>query len=123
MYREVTQSIQITVEPLYRPDSSKPDSGQWFWAYTVEIANLGDISVTLLSRKWHVTDANGFTEIYQGPGVAGAQPDIPGGATYTYTSGCPLSTPSGIMVGEYTLLNAHGEVFVAKMPNNQRVLN
>ena len=33
-----------------------------------------------------------------------------------YTSGCPLSTPSGIMVGSYTMRNARGEMFEIDIP-------
>ena len=99
MYRETTRAIQVTVEPSFVEDESAPDEGRYFWAYRIEISNLGEEVVRLRSRHWRITDANGQTEEVRGAGVVGKQPVLKPGETFAYTSGCPLSTPSGIMVG------------------------
>ena len=47
---------------------------------------------------------------------AGEQPVIAPGASFTYTSGCPLQTPSGTMVGTYQAIGEDGEVFSVAIP-------
>jgi ApaG protein len=116
MYRETTRAIQVTVEPNFVEAESSPDEGQYFWAYRIEIANLGKEVVRLRSRHWQITDANGRTEEVRGAGVVGKQPVLRPGETFAYTSGCPLTTPSGIMVGTYQMQNEHGELFSIAIP-------
>ena len=101
MYSTITQDIQITVEPEFVPEKSDADQATFFWAYTVEIANQGGQTVQLTERHWKITDANGRLEEVKGPGVVGEQPVLKPGETFRYTSGCPLTTPSGIMTGSY----------------------
>jgi ApaG protein len=107
-----------------------PQSGRYFWSYTIEIANLGEETVTLLSRYWKITDGNGKIQEVRGEGVVGEQPTIGPGSSFTYTSGCPLETPQGIMVGTYVMEGPGGELFTVDipafsldMPTAQRVLH
>jgi ApaG protein len=116
MYKAVTRNIQVTVLPEFLPDRSEPDEGRFFWAYTIEIANLGDEIVQLKSRHWRITDADGHTEDVRGPGVVGEQPILNPGDSFRYTSGCPLSTPSGIMAGTYRMVADSGESFDIEIP-------
>jgi ApaG protein len=116
MYTAITRNIQITVMPQFVAERSEPDEGQFFWAYTIEITNLGRETVQLTARHWIITDGNGVVEEVQGPGVVGEQPVIPPGESFRYTSGCPLTTPSGIMVGTYRMLDAAGLPFEVEIP-------
>ena len=52
------------------------------------------------------------------------------GEAFEYTSGCPLKTPSGIMVGHYEMRTDDGEAFEVEipafsldLPDKARVLN
>lgn len=116
MYTAITRDIQITVMPQFVAERSEPDEGQFFWAYTIEITNLGRETVQLTARHWIITDGNGSSEEVQGPGVVGEQPVIPPGESFRYTSGCPLTTPSGIMVGTYRMLDQAGQPFDVDIP-------
>lgn len=116
MYRETTRDIQVTVEPCFVEAESSPDEGRYFWSYTVQISNLGNEIVRLRSRHWRITDANGVTEEVRGAGVVGKQPVLKPGESFAYTSGCPLSTPSGIMVGSYQMQTEAGETFSIAIP-------
>jgi ApaG protein len=116
MYTAVTRDIQITVMPQFVAERSEPEEGRFFWAYTIEITNLGRETVQLTARHWVITDGNGVVEEVQGPGVVGEQPVIPPGEAFRYTSGCPLTTPSGIMVGTYRMLDASGRPFEVDIP-------
>ena len=116
MYRAVTRHIRITVEPRYVDTESQPDEGRYFWAYTIEIANMGPETVQLRARAWEITDETGRTQVVRGPGVVGEQPVLTPGERFVYTSGCPLTTPSGVMVGSYEMVNAEGEAFSVAIP-------
>ena len=116
MYRTVTQDIEVSVDPIYMEDRSEPSDNQYFWAYRVTIANKSDRFVKLLSRYWRITDGKGKVEEVRGPGVVGEQPELNPGDSYQYTSGCPLTTPSGFMVGRYTMADSGGTTFEVDIP-------
>jgi ApaG protein len=48
--------------------------------------------------------------------VVGEQPTLKPGEVFEYTSGTPLETPSGIMVGTYEMRNSRGERFDVAIP-------
>ena len=130
MYRAITRNIEVSVEPFFLPDQSDPSESRYVWGYRITIANGSDEYIQLLSRYWHITDANGRVEEVRGAGVVGEQPELDPGDSYQYMSGCPLSTPSGFMVGSYTMRNRRGELFdidipafSLDLPGNQRVVN
>ena len=49
-------------------------------------------------------------------GVVGKQPVLQPGESFSYTSGCPLTTPDGLMAGTYTITTIAGESFEAEIP-------
>jgi ApaG protein len=116
MYRATTNQIQVTVMPHYLEEHSKPDKNQYFWSYTIGIANLGDTPVQLLSRYWKITDALGRVSEVRGEGVVGKQPLIGPSQRFEYTSGCPLETPQGFMEGHYAMLDHNGLIFEIEVP-------
>ena len=116
MYRSVTRNIEVMVRPEYLADRSSPATGEYFWAYTIEITNRGDETVQLRTRHWRITDGMGRKQEVRGPGVVGKQPVLGPGETFSYTSGCPLSTPDGTMQGTYTMVTSDGETFGADIP-------
>lgn len=116
MYSAVTRNIIVTVKPFYLDDRSDPDENRYVWGYRVTIDNQSDDAVKLLSRYWNITDGSGKVEEVRGDGVVGEQPELDPGDSYQYTSGCPLSTPSGFMVGRYTMQTKSGEEFDIEIP-------
>jgi len=116
MYTATTRNIAVQVEPFYLADRSDPSENRYLWAYRVTIDNQSDQPVKLISRYWHITDGTGHVEEVRGPGVVGEQPDLDPGDSFQYTSGCPLTTPSGFMVGRYTMRGARGEMFDIDIP-------
>ena len=48
--------------------------------------------------------------------MVGEKPVLEPGETYEYTSGTPLSTPSGFMVGSYQMVNEDGKRFSVSVP-------
>ena len=116
MYSETTRSIKVTVRPFYLAQHSSPDDGRYVWAYHVRIENGGAETVQLHNRHWRITDSLGRLQEVRGPGVVGEQPVLAAGESFEYTSSCPLSTPSGFMVGEYEMETAGGERFQVRVP-------
>jgi len=116
MYRCQTQGIEVVVLPQFMADQSRPDEGYFFWAYTIEIVNQSDVTVQLRSRHWIITDGHGATNEVRGAGVVGEQPVLEPGASFRYTSGCPLPTPSGIMRGVYIMMREDGMEFEVEIP-------
>ncbi|MCC2098763.1 MAG: Co2+/Mg2+ efflux protein ApaG [Hyphomicrobiales bacterium] len=115
-YRATTHNFRVSVEPEYLEDRSEPNRGRYFWAYHVEIINLSDNEAQLTHRHWRITDGNGQQEVVRGPGVVGEQPVLAPGERFEYTSGCPLTTSSGIMAGSYRFVGEDGEAFDVEIP-------
>ena len=115
-YVAVTRGIRVSVLPQYLESESDPDEGRYVWAYTIDIENAGEETVRLRSRVWKITDESGRVEEVRGPGVVGETPTLKRGEQFRYTSGCRLTTPSGIMVGSYQMTTEDGEMFDIAIP-------
>ncbi len=116
VFREITNGVEISVEPVFLEDQSNANAGQYAWAYRVLVANHGKQTITLRSRYWHITDGRGRVEEVEGEGVVGEQPTIEPGQAFRYVSGCPLPTSSGFMRGHYVMEGETGEHFTVKIP-------
>jgi len=116
MYECVTNGIRVRVRPNFLETQSDPHDSHYVWSYTVRIDNDSDAVVRLRTRYWQITDAAGLVEEVEGDGVVGEQPEIRPGEGFEYTSGAPLSTPSGVMVGRYGMETVDGESFDVDIP-------
>jgi ApaG protein len=116
MYSQTTRSILVTVRPIYLEDQSSPEEAHYVWAYQVHIENQGPETVQLRNRYWRITDALGRIHEVRGAGVVGEQPVLRPGESFEYTSGTPLPTPTGFMVGTYQMETATGEQFDVAVP-------
>jgi len=122
--------IKVTSRTTFVPEQSDVNHGRFVFAYTITILNTGTVSAQLISRHWIITDSNNQVQEVRGMGVVGEQPVIEPGSSFTYTSGCPLTTPSGMMVGTYQAVSDDGETFSVAIPafsldipGGKRVLN
>lgn len=116
MFSAATGFIVVTVEPFYLPDESEPDESRYVWSYRVVIENRGEQAVQLLHRYWKITDGNGVVREVAGAGVVGQQPVIEPGEAFEYSSGCPLTTSSGIMAGSYRMVSDGGALIDVAIP-------
>jgi ApaG protein len=116
-YSKTTRDIRVSVRSFFLADQSRPEEGQFLWAYRIRIENRGREPVQLLRRTWQITDAHGRLQTVKGAGVIGQQPVLEPGESFEYTSGTPLETPSGFMVGTYHMVaTASGETFDVAIP-------
>ena len=116
MYQAVTRNIAVTVSPRFLPERSSSEKSRYFWAYTIEIRNRSDITVQLKTRHWRIIDGVGQKQDVRGAGVVGEEPVLEPGASFEYTSGVPLPTPSGFMAGTYGMVTPEGEHFEIEIP-------
>jgi ApaG protein len=115
-FAETTNSITIIVEPFYLDEQSEPSDSHYVWAYHVRIENNSQKVVQLLTRYWRITDSLGNVQEVRGDGVVGERPVLDPGGSFEYTSGTPLSTPSGIMAGTYQMETTGGDRFDVIIP-------
>ncbi|MGH6762978.1 MAG: Co2+/Mg2+ efflux protein ApaG [Phyllobacterium sp.] len=130
MYRAITRQIEVVVEPFYLEEESDPAENRYIFGYRITILNNSDDTVQIRSRYWQITDGYGQIEEVQGQGVVGEQPVLAPGDSFQYSSGCPLTTSSGVMVGRYQMEDEHGmefdvaiPAFSLDMPDQARTLN
>jgi len=116
MYSKTTKDIKISVIPAYLEQHSEPHDNHYVWSYTIQMENHTQKTVKLLNRHWKILDANGVSQEVRGSGVVGEQPTLKPGEAFQYTSGTTLKTPSGIMVGDYEMVDDAGEHFQVDIP-------
>lgn len=111
----LTGGVRVLVRSQYVAERSRPELGEFFFAYTILIENRSRERVQLISRHWVITDAEGRQEEVRGPGVVGEQPVLDPGESFQYTSACPLRTPFGAMRGTYQMVRGDGSRFDAEI--------
>lgn len=116
MSSETTAGVKVEVRSSYIPEESIPENFYYFFSYTVQITNLRPEHVQLLSRHWTIIDGQGRVQEVKGDGVIGEQPTIAPGATFEYSSFCPLQTTTGLMKGTYSMLDSNGQSFDVVIP-------
>ena len=115
-YEHVTDGVRIRVRPKFMYDESEPAVGRFMWSYTVDVENESDRTWTIIRRHWEIVDAMGRLQEVDGEGVIGQTPTLGPGERFSYTSGAPLSAPSGMMRGTYDLVDDEGGELVARIP-------
>lgn len=116
LYEKVTHDIRVSVLPRFVPEHSNAEQGHYLYIYTVIIKNEGQQTVQLMRRHWDITDGLGEISEVDGEGVIGEKPILAPEETYSYTSACPLETPTGAMKGFYTFKAAGSKSFAVDIP-------
>lgn len=115
-YDATTETVTVTVRPVYLDDKSDVVAQRFVFAYFVTVHNHGADEVQLLRRRWVITDADGRIQEVEGAGVIGKQPVIGPGETHEYHSFCVLPTFEGTMEGTYLMQREGGARFHAQIP-------
>ena len=130
IYERKTRDVVVRVEPDFLEEQSSPREDRYIWAYTVEIENRSDAPVQVVERCWNIADSRGQVQEVRGTGVVGEKPILQPGEVFRYTSGAPLSAPSGMMHGTYRMESESGErydvdipVFLLDSPHEPRIMN
>ena len=105
MVSQITRGIKISVLTSFKGTYFKNYKIHYAFTYHVTIENQSKDSVQLNSRHWEIYDALNDMEMVDGEGVIGKKPVLKPGETYTYSSGCLLSSPIGAMKGHFNMVN------------------
>ena len=116
LYEQKTKDVIVRVEPDYLAEQSSPADHRFIWAYTVEIENQTEVDLQVVERFWKIADSRGQVQEVRGAGVVGEQPVLKPGEVFRYTSGAPLSAPSGMMLGNYFMQTPEGDRFQVEIP-------
>ena len=116
LFEQRTGDVIVRVEPEYLAEQSSPSDGRFIWAYTVEIDNQSADDLRVTGRYWHIADSRGQVQEVRGQGVVGEKPVVRAGEQFRYTSGAPLSAPSGMMSGSYRVEPETGEPYDVDRP-------
>ena len=116
MYQSISHRFRVTVQPQFLVSQSNPADDKYVWSYTITVENLSGMTATLMTRHWIITDALGRKQEIEGDGVVGEQPTLAPGESFQYTSGCPLATASGVMMGSYGMVAEDGTRFAIDIP-------
>ena len=108
-----TCNISVSTKSVYLANQSDEEESRYMFAYTITIANNGELPARLISRHWVITDANGKVQEVTGDGVVGEQPHLNPGEVFRYSSGAVLETPVGAMQGLYRMEADNGVNFDA----------
>ena len=106
----LTEGVRVRVVPSYVASQSDPEQGKFVFAYRITIANEGDRTVRLKSRRWMIVDGDGERRDVEGPGIVGQFPTLAPGEKFEYSSFCPLQTPWGTMEGSYEMETLEGAI-------------
>jgi len=99
----ISHGIKISFTARFQHEILDEVTSQSVFVYDITIDNISDEVVQLISRHWIIFDSiDGYKEV-EGDGVVGVQPVINPGASYTYSSWCPLSSGLGFMKGCYLM--------------------
>ncbi|MDP2431505.1 MAG: Co2+/Mg2+ efflux protein ApaG [Pseudomonadota bacterium] len=107
--------ITVTTRTQFIPEQSDESAERFVFAYTITIANSGQIPAQLISRHWVITDAHEKVQEGRGLGVVGEQPLLKPGEQFEYTSGTAIATPVGAMKGSYQMVAEDGSQFEAEV--------
>jgi len=116
VYEQKTHDVVVRVEPDFLDEQSSPDDNRFIWAYTVEIENQTETDLQVVERFWKIADSRGQVQEVRGAGVVGEQPVLKPGEVFRYTSGAPLTAPSGMMLGNYYVQTPEGDRFEVEIP-------
>jgi ApaG protein len=104
----------VVVRPL--PEQTEPSEERWAFAYTITIANTGDVAAQVIARHWVITDHRGQAQEVRGLGVVGHQPLLQPGEQFEYTSWAQIATPQGSMRGEFIGITEDAQWFESPVP-------
>lgn len=92
---EELPGLSVNVDQvIYLPHMMAPPDKPHPFAYYLSIHNDSAEPVTIVGRKWIVTDQSGGTLVVEGDGVVGQTPRLEPGQSFSYNSYHVIAEPS-----------------------------
>lgn len=105
MIQQITRGIRVSVETKFEGSFPKENILHYGFVYTITIENQSKDVVQLLSRHWKIIETTNNTQYINGDGVVGKKPVVKPGEMHVYKSGCLITSPIGVMIGTYIMIN------------------
>jgi len=100
-------------EVLYMPHLDAPDDRPFPFVYFLSIINDSTEAVTILGRKWILSECDGETVVVEGQGVVGESPEIEPGEKFSYNSYHVIKTKTQVRGSFFGKLKGGKRVRVA----------
>lgn len=114
-YRELP-GLWVSVDRVeFVPNPSAPPQRPFQFAYYVTIHNDSVKVVTVLGRKWVVTNSKGHRMVVEADGVVGQFPRLAPGDQFHYNS-YHLLDGDGLAEGAYLCRDNDGAAILARIP-------
>ena len=115
-YNQILNNIIINTVSKYEPERSQPNNNIFVFSYEIKIINQSESIIQIIKHSWVITDAYANSEYLEGEGVAGKQPIISPGDTFSYESIGALKTNFGYMRGYLTALVDNKKTLKLEVP-------
>ena len=114
---EQLPGLSVSVDQvLYLPHLQVPPEKPHPFAYYLSIHNHSNETVTIVGRKWIVTDEGGETLVVEGDGVVGEKPRLEPGQTFSYNSYHVIAEPS-VATGSFFGQTDQGKPVYVRVPD------
>lgn len=116
---QTTNNVRVTVYSFFLGCKEGPRGMEHWWRYSILIQNMGDVSLQLRERNWHVVSSNHnkvTRESTTGRGVVGQEPILKPTDSFQYSSHVHLPSDAGHMWGTYIMEQEDGEFLTIKIP-------
>lgn len=115
LFRELP-GLKVDVEKvIYTPQLDAPPEKPFPFAYFIHIINDSKESVSILARKWILTDITGEVIVVEGAGVVGEKPRLAPGDRFSYNSYHVVALDSEV-TGAFFGVNEVGEGIRVRIP-------
>ncbi len=110
------ENLQVTVDRIvYAPQLQAPPDKPHPFIYFITIHNRSKHTVTIMGRKWVVTESDGDTLVVEGDGVVGQTPQIAPGEDFSYNSYHTVGRNS-VAEGAYIGVDESGRRILTRIP-------
>jgi len=103
--------LHIQADARFQPEKSDPENNHYVFTYRVSITNVGSINTQIVARQWILEDEKGGVYPSKGRGIVNQQPVLRPRQTFQYESTCTITTPGGMLRGNYLCVADDGTVF------------
>ncbi len=105
MVQHFSQGIRITVKTRFRGTFHRNSQPRFAFRYQIVIENESNDAVQLNSRWWRIREILKERDTIFDQTLSGKKRVLQPGETYTYSSGCLLSSPFGFINGHFDMIN------------------
>jgi ApaG protein len=112
---QAVQGFSATLDDLvFMPGLETPADRPYSFVYFVTITNNTPVPLTIIGRKWVVTEESGDRIVVEGEGVVGRTPRISPGESFSYNSYHVIGSPATVEGCFFAVTDA-GEIVFTRM--------